>query len=236
MRRAVPLLLVAAALTLPQAAASRATATRTISFSGYQWQVKSSRGKVGPGPNLFSSSSQNVWVDGQGRLHLAITRSHNRWYCAEVLATQSLGYGTYTFTLDSPVDALDPNVTLGLFTWSNDPSFAHRELDVEFARWGNASDPTNGQYVVQPYDATGHLVRITQSAVASSSVSFHWRAGSVAFASSSATPASWTYTGSDVPIPGDEVPHLNLWLYRGSAPANGQPVEIVVRGFTFTPG
>src|SRR5690348_11190411 len=132
MRRAVPLLLLAAALAVPQAAGARTTAVRTISFSGYQWQVKSSRGKTGPGPNVFSSSNQNVWVDGQGRLHLAITHSGNRWYCAEVLATQSLGYGTYTFTLDSSVGALDPNVILGLFTWSNDPSFAHRELDVEF--------------------------------------------------------------------------------------------------------
>ena len=234
MRRLLVCALVAFAL--PAAAGSQTAATRTVSFSDFTWAVKSSHGKVGPGPNDFSSSSQNVWVDGQGRLHLAITRSRNRWYCAEVLATRSFGYGTYTFTLDSPVDALDPNVTLGLFTWSDNPAYAHRELDVEYARWGNASDPTNGQYVVQPYDASGHLRRITQQAVSSSTVSFDWQAGSVAFSSSNAAPAAWTYTGSDVPVPGDEVPHLNLWLYRGSAPANGQPVEIVVRSFTFTPG
>src|SRR5438067_10871709 len=113
MRRLVFCALVA--LALPAAAGSPA-ATRTISFSGYSWAVKSSHGKVGPGPNSFSSSSQNVWVDGQGRVHLAITRSRNRWYCAEVLATRSFGYGTYTFTLDSPVDALHPNVTLGPVT------------------------------------------------------------------------------------------------------------------------
>jgi hypothetical protein len=227
---------VAAALALPAAAGSGTTATRTISFSGYTWQVKSSNGKVGPGPNSFSSSPQNVWVDTQGRLHLAITRSRNRWYCAEIVNTQSLGYGTYTFTLDSRVDALDPNVTLGLFTWSDAPAYAHRELDVEFARWGNASDPTNGQYVVQPWDATDHLRRITQPAVASSSVGFTWAAGAVSFTSSSATPASWQYSGSDVPLPGDERARMNLWLYRGAAPTDGKPAEVIVRSFTFTPG
>jgi hypothetical protein len=234
-RRLVLSLLLVGALFLPAAAGSRPSPPpSTISFSGYSWQIKSSNGKVGPGPNYFSSSAQNVRVDSQGRLHLAITRSKGRWWCAEVVNSQSLGYGTYTFTLDSPVSALDPNVTLGLFTWNDDPAYAHREVDVEFARWGNAADPTNGQFVVQPWDSTGHLVRITQTGATSSSVSFGWQQGSVAFSASSASPQSWTYTGSDVPLPGGEHPHLNLWLDNGSAPTNGQPAEVIVKSFTFT--
>src|SRR5436305_806293 len=64
---------------------------RTISFSGYTWAVKASTGRVGPGPNYFSDSTNNVWVDTQGRLHLKITKVGGRWNCAEVINQQSLG-------------------------------------------------------------------------------------------------------------------------------------------------
>ena len=158
-RRVTSLLLAAVlALALSGAvadASSRAQQPRTIAFSGYTWQVKSSTDVVGPGPNYFSDSGANVWVDQQGRLHLKLTSSKGRWYCAEVVNMQSLGRGRYGFELDSAVNALDPNVVLGLFTWSDDPAYANRELDVEFSRWGNAADPTNAQYVVQPYEHPG---------------------------------------------------------------------------------
>jgi hypothetical protein len=66
------------------------------------------------------------------------------------------------------VDKLDPNVVLGLFTWSDKAPSAHREIDIEFARWANAADPTNAQYVVQAYGGAGHLARFTQLATATS--------------------------------------------------------------------
>ena len=240
MRRLAPKLAVvvlAAHLALaasgPSADASRAV--RTVQFAGYTWQVKSSADVVGPGPNRFSDSAANVWVDSLGRLHLKLTRSKGRWHCAEVVNTQSLGRGRYTFELDSRVDALDPNAVLGLFTWSDDPAYANREMDIEFSRWGNAADPTNGQYVVQPYDGSGNLERITQRAEPSSTLSFDWQPDAVTFAASSAAPSAWTYSGADVPPPGSEHVRMNLWLYRGTPPANGKSVEVVVKRFTFTP-
>jgi hypothetical protein len=128
---------------------------------------------------------------------------------------------------------LDPNVVLGLFTWSDDPAHTHREMDVEFSRWANAHDPTNGQYVVQPYNRKGNLKRITQRAVGAPTVSFDWRPAAIRFAGSSAAPSSWTYRGNHVPPPGSEHVHMNLWLYRGARPTNGRTVEIIVDGFKF---
>jgi hypothetical protein len=236
------LLLVLAATALPLAlAAERAPAARpapppaTIDFSGYRWTVKDSgKVKVGPGPNLFAAS--NVWVDAGGRLHLRIASVKGRWSVAEVVNTQSLGRGTYTWVLDSPVDALDRNVVLGLFTWNDAPDYNHRELDVEFARWGNAADPTNGQFVVQPYDGPGNLQRITLAAGAAPSThGFTWGTDRVDFFSPSASPSGWSYTGPDVPQPGGENARMNLWLFRGAAPSDGRSVEVVIRSFTFTP-
>ena len=48
----------------------------------------------------------------------------------------------------------------------------------------------------------------------------------------------WTYRPTD---PASHVPqhplpvHMNLWLFQGLAPTNGQAVEIVIHGFHFTP-
>ena len=47
--------------------------------------------------------------------------------------------------------------------------------------------------------------------------------------------ASASYTAGDVPPSSDERVRLNLWLFEGRAPTDGQPVEIVVDAFTFTP-
>ena len=79
-----------------------------ITWSGVTWDVKTSRSAVGPGPNLFDKA--NVSVDGVGNLHLRIAKNASgNWTCAEIIGPTSYGYGTYTFTLASQVDAFDPN-------------------------------------------------------------------------------------------------------------------------------
>jgi len=210
---------------------------RTISFSGTSWSVKTSSGRVGPGPNYFSDSTSNVWVDGQGRLHLKILKVKNRWTCAEVVSQASFGHGTYRFFLDSPVDALDPSAVLGLFTWSDDPAYSNREIDVEMSRWGSAANQ-NAQYVVQPYTLASNIHRFQWPAVTPSSHSFAWTSGRVEFQSVDTTTSSvlqsWTCTNA-VPVPGGENARMNLWLYKGRAPKSGQAVEVVVNRFEFTP-
>jgi hypothetical protein len=209
-----------------------------VTWNGVSWQVKTSNAAVGPGPNIFSRA--NVSVDGSGFLHLKIAKdASGRWTTSEVIAPTSLGYGTYTFTVATRVDQLDPNVVLGLFTWSDRAPYAHREIDFEAARWGNAADPTNAQFVVQPYDVANHLVRFTNPGVVRTVQQFTWRAGQASFVShrldTGATVFSCTYTGADVPKPGDERVHINLWLFGGAAPTNAQPVEVVVESFAFAP-
>ena len=110
----------------------------SIRFSGYDWLVKESVTKVGPGPNAFSAA--NVAVDQRG-LQLRIAELDARWTCAEVIAQGTFGYGTYTWVVASDLTQLDPSVVLGMFTWSDVPDHAHREIDIEFARWGAESAP-----------------------------------------------------------------------------------------------
>jgi hypothetical protein len=46
----------------------------------------------------------------------------------------------------------------------------------------------------------------------------------------------WTYAGSDVPKAGGENVRLNLWLFQGQPPTNGEEAEVVVGSFSFLPG
>lgn len=208
-----------------------------VTWSGGSWQVKTSTSAVGPGPNWFSNL--NVSVDASGFLHLRIAKEGTRWTTAEVIGPTSYGYGTYSFTVATRLDRFDPNVVLGLFTWSDKAPYAHRENDIEFAKWGNAADATNAQFVVQPYDKANHLHRFTAGDAVRTLQRFEWRAGRVTFTSTrldtGAVVASYTYTGADVPKPGDERVRLNLWLFQGAAPVSGLPTEVVVESFAFVP-
>ena len=81
---------------------------RVISFSGYEWVVSTSgEEKAGPGPNYFSDSRENVWVDDEGRLHLRITYREGRWNCARVELAKHTSYGKYVFYVSSRPDSLD---------------------------------------------------------------------------------------------------------------------------------
>jgi hypothetical protein len=208
-------------------------APTALTFAGRTWRIKRSSSLVGPGPNRFSASG--TWVDSAGALHLRIAKDGSgRWQSAEVYLPASLGYGIYTWTVASRVDALDPNVVLGLFTYETDT----REIDIEMARWGDPSDPTNAQYVVQPWDLADHLIRFTQPPIATSIHRFTWSPGHVTYESRSpdgSWTTAWSHASADVPPPGGERVHMNLWLYGGHAPTSGRAAEVVIGDFSFVP-
>ena len=88
--------------------------------------------------------------------------------------------------------------------------------------------------MVQPYDNPGNLVRFTQpQLLAQSTHLFDWRPDRVHFKSlhgHQTTPAipgdlisQWTFADpGQVPPAGGEQARMNLWLFRGAAPSNGQ--------------
>ena len=134
---------------------------------------------------------------------------------------------------------------LGLFTWDDTaPQHAYREQDIEFSRWGDPA-AANAQYVVQPWDRAGNRYRFVLAAGHERTVHhFRWLPDRVDFASYSwdaaaqgpgAELAAWQYTGPDVHPAGGENARINLWLLDGKPPTDGQPVEVIVESFHFTP-
>lgn len=202
----------------------------TIDFSGFSWEVKESGSEVGPGPNRFSA--ENVTTDEHG-LHLRIAQRGPRWTCAEVVAQGEFGYGTYTWALASDVTRLDRNAVLGMFTWSDLPDHSNREMDIEFARWGGTHPRGSGVFTVQAA-SVGESFDFSITHGRGSRHTMSWGLGRVTFSSSTgAAPTTWSYRGSDVPRPGGDVaPRINLWLFRGIAPAGAQ--GMTVASFTYT--
>lgn len=217
-------------------------------FAGHRWSVKQSDVPVGPGPNRFSDRPEDVWVDDLG-LHLTLRQRNGFWWSTEVILDDNLGYGTYVFHTNSRVDILDANVVLGLFTWDDAAPPHYREIDFEFARWGNAADPTNAQYVVQPYDAPDNLVRFRVDLSDDDRKLTHvlqWSPGLVELSTyhghhlPGALPVferifAWSNDGPNVPVPGLENVRMNLWLMWGYPPSNGLPEEVVISNFLFEP-
>lgn len=123
-----------------------------ITFAGRKWDIKSSATPVGPGPNTFSDRYDDVWVDDKGYLHLTIDQHDGQWYSSEVVGRDNLGYGTYTWTIQADPMSFSENVVFGLFTW-DDSTFmtdGNSEVDIEFAKWGDAASTTPTTFSVQP--------------------------------------------------------------------------------------
>jgi len=212
------------------------TTPRVIRFSGFDWIVKSSEEPVGPGPNLFSDSSDSVWVDAAGQLHMRIVRRDGRWWCAEVICVCSASFGTYRFQLPAGgARDLDEHAVAGLFTWGNAPDEADNEVDIEISRWGHASN-ANAQFVVQPYDLPDHISRFNLDGDVAHDLAFEWSPGRVIFrALNSVSQATYGFeVQRSVPRAGGN-PRLNLWLAGGREPLGHGEAHLIVRSFAFDP-
>jgi hypothetical protein len=137
---------------------------------------------------------------------------------------------------------------LGLFTWNDDPAYNHRELDIEFARWGSAANK-NGWYTVQPYNVAGNQASFIQPSTTAGSThildwlrdpvsgnlsaSFSSLFGFATAPSPNNQPIYQNTFNNGVPPTGGENVRMNLWLFQGKAPASRNSVEIIIDKFEF---
>jgi hypothetical protein len=225
-------------------AAPRARAA-TVEWQGHTWQLTSG-GMAG----VCQGDPANVTVDGSGYLHLRIAHAGGTWSASELFTTDELGFGTYQWQVEGPIDTYDKNVVLGLFPYGPQAGLGGdgtNEIDIEYSRWGQANGP-NGDFTVYP--ATGTTIgelsySFTLSGLASTS-RLSWSDTGVIeslfdgfepLATSSAPLKTWTYMPSQASknIPQAALPlGINLWCFD-SPPSDANPVEIVIRSFEFLP-
>jgi hypothetical protein len=216
----------------------------TLSFSGYTWVISAPSGRVSPGPNYWSAS--NAWVDANGYMHLkaAYNATTGNWECAEVYTQSSLGYGTYQWQVEGSLGSFDKNIVLGMYNYSGNDG--HDEMDIEIARWGNAAW-NNLNYTIWPatgvtgnpgvYTAsfttpggtyTTHRFKRTSTSVKLQSLNGFQDGDTNQFQTATFATPGTSISTLLMPV------HMNLWLYSGLAPSNGQNVEVIIHSFKFT--
>jgi len=234
--------------TTPEEVPGNGNSGRIISFSGYDWHVKSSStsisGTAAPGNNYYSDSTENVWIDKSGWLHLKITNRNDKWYCAEVTLTKPLGYKKYIFQVSGLIGQYHPNVVGGLFTYLEGTDYAE-EIDIEFSKWGVSNNANMLHYAIQPSDIPDNTQNFgIDSNVYATTHLFDWKPGKVAFASyrgyytsaptdNTMVISEWNYSANDVPVDLNGKIHINLWLFqRGKIDPNDSPeAEMVIKSF-----
>lgn len=211
--------------------------TKTLNFSGYEWQVRSAPSERGGWANDYDPA--NAWTDERGALHLRITRRGDKWACAEVQLTRSLGYGTYLFVVREALH-LEPAAVLSMFTWDDlEANQNHREIDVEITRWGDAASK-NAQYAIQPYYVPANVARFSAPAGVVTH-SFRWEPERVEFRSvrgrnmRGASPLAGHVFTSGIPAPGGEAVHLNLYVFGSTAHPLQNATEVVIEKFEYLP-
>jgi len=223
---------------------------KTLSWRGYTWDVIE-----GGIAGIAQADPNNVFVDAKGYLHLRIRKQGNTWTAAEMYTRELLGFGTYQWQIEAPLDVLDKNVVLGLFTYGPRACIGEdgqNEIDFEYSRWGDETAPnvswTNYPVVGKgaPDDAT-HAESFTLGGGTQTTSRFIWTStnisdfliGGYAPVGSDQGPllASWAYapakpqeriTQQPVPLA------INLWCTE-NPPSDGKDVEVIIRDFQFVP-
>lgn len=215
-----------------------------LKWKGFDWKLTDG-GMAG----VADGAAANVSVDANGWLHLRITKTGNTWTASELFTTQKLGFGTYQWHIEGPVDTFDKNNVLGLFPYGPAAGIGvdgTNEIDIEFARWGQANG-VNADFA--DYPNSGKVVgveafKFSLGGSTSSTARFTWTNASIEslilkghqpIASEAELLKKWKYAPAN---PGVNIPQramplgMNLWCFD-APPSDGKNVEIVIRDFQF---
>ncbi len=212
--------------------------TKPLKFSGYDWAVRTVPSNRGGSESLYDPD--NAWTDASGALHLRINHRSGLWYCAQLALTRSLGYGTYILRVRD-VSHLEPAEVFSMYTfdeWHGDQYYG--EMDVEMSRWGDAADPNNAQYGIQPFYVPGNVYRFKAPA-GPLTYTMRWNSGSVTFTtrSSSGSTAGTVVAEHEftagVPAPGQEKVKLQVYLVPSDKYPLQEGGEVIIDKFEYLP-
>jgi hypothetical protein len=215
---------------------------------GHEWTVTNGRMA-----GVARGRPSNVQVDSSGYLHLMITKKRAGVTAAELFSDDRMGFGTYQWEIQGPVDNMDPHVVLGLFPYgpqSGIGSDGENEIDIEFSKWANTlcDGACNADFTVYPstgnFDAGSTEDDFDMSLGGGDLVTARmtWNSNSIVETVMSGVEPlgttrhvlhTWTYAPPDylVRIPQESVPlGMNLWCFRKKAAVSQ---AVIIRSFQY---
>jgi hypothetical protein len=123
--------------------------------------------------------------------------------------------------------------------WHGDQYY--REMDVELSRWGDAANPNNAQYGIQPFYVPGNVYQFKAPA-GPLTYTMRWKSGSVAFTTArssrngtaGAVVAEHEFT-EGVPAPGQEKVKLQVYLVPSDKYPLQEGGEVIIDKFEYLP-
>lgn len=229
-----------------------------IRFSGITWTATGEDKESSP-YDFSVYSTDNIFTDSLGRLHMIIQKKGDVWYGAELTADSSMGYGEYAFYVDSRLDNLDRNVCLNFAVENSNPPEMVRgvsQLGIQVCYWGDDASKNALQYVMyttskkisevhtpnenfaQSEDKSVHRIVVNPDMVYFGSTN---NSGSKIFDQLRVTKKDKATRNSDV----DEITYakpsaknrfsMSLGLPEANETQGGKPVEIIISKVVFIP-
>jgi len=211
-----------------------------VNFSGFQWRVRKVASDRGGTRNPYDPN--NVYVDQAGALHLQILDRNQQWTCSEVNLTRSLGYGTYSFTVED-TSHFEPAAVFAIFTWDYSSNQGNRgEFDINISRWADPQNK-NAEFVIQPAFVPLNMTRFV-APPGKLKHTFVWAAGRITMITSrvlsngSTDLVSKHIFTSEIPTPGSESVRMTFYIYSDpnhKLPGVHHSAEVVVDRFEYMP-
>lgn len=196
-----------------------------LNWKGQNWHLTG--GNANPGHNYWNTSG--AWIDNQNRMHLTIVKDKCKWKCTMLSSQYAYLYGTFTWTVASPVYTFDKNSVAGFCTYLDN---CH-ESDIISSRWGEPNG-TQLWYYMPPKieeNSKGHMV---PSSIEGTNTTYRieWKPTYIRFTSKQADGTVIVdYNNTNI----SSIPHkpeyviMNLWLI--APPSNGKDIELVISDF-----
>jgi hypothetical protein len=242
------LMIAVAAFCIDLAPAFSRDSTNTLHWMGRDW-ILTNGGMAG----VVKGDPANVFLDAKGYLHLRIINRDGIYTAAELFTSENLGFGTYQWQIEGPVDKMDPTTVLGLFNYGARSGIgvdAENEIDIEFSQWNNTCHGCNADFTFYP--ATGNKslgpmednFTYTPNGSTLTTARFEWSStrivgtimsGLQPVGSTGQVLQTLTFSPPDFTARIPQVPlplGMNLWCFKAT-PSSDQ--EVILRSFQFVP-
>ncbi len=195
----------------------------------------------------LTNSTQAIWIDGRGRLHLHIVKIDGVWRSVELRSLNTVSYGRYRLVNDTATGKFADQTVFGMFVYRPGTKTYTNEIDIENSRFPRyLKAPNNAQFAVQPYRAPHHAhpYHVKPSykplfqeftwyppARGKGTVKFQTRVGTTPHAP---LLTRWAYHGASSPTDQNMYLYITLWLNHGKAPRHGTH-SATLRSLTVSP-
>jgi len=212
-----------------------ADSSDSLDWSGYNWIIKSSRRKIGPGPNYFSADA--ISPNDDGSLSLQITSRGRRYYGAEIYTDQDFSYGQFELSMELE-GSLDSQAVFGFFLYNSEEPPRFNEVDYEMSLWAVPGSPES-HFSVQPYSDEGNSRSFSLGSVKGRwRIVLNWMPDRIEFfigPEGKEPVQTWIYRGDDIPRETESRVHINLWLFQGDPPVEDGFTHLRISDFRHLP-